>query len=166
MGTGAIVAVPWHGQTQAGAIGIALCFVSMLAAATKPVVAGMLMKDMRDSGLTPLVLVWYDSIFFIGSSMAFVYNIVVFYLTKVTSALTNVVLANVKQVILIVVAAIFVDHISRWWNVMGIVIFFLASFAYSYYTFKNKAPSRTASRTSVTKPSDESTGLVKEKSHA
>ena len=102
----------------------------------------------------------------IGSSMAFVYNIVVFYLTKVTSALTNVVLANVKQVILIVVAAIFVDHISRWWNVMGIVIFFLASFAYSYYTFANKAPSRTASGTSVTKPSDESTGLVKEKSHA
>merc|ERR1712194_187655 len=95
----------------------------------------------------------------IGSSMAFVYNIVGFYLT-------NVVLANVKQVILIVVAAIFVDHISRWWNVMGIVIFFLASFAYSYYTFKNKAPSRTASHTSVTKPSDESTGLVKEKSHA
>jgi len=198
--TGAIVAVPWHEQTQAGTIGIVLCFVSMLAAATKPVVAGALMKDMRESGLTPLVLVWYDSIFsigwfflialclpnervgaveymsknaalgwgliLIGSSMAFVYNIVVFYLTKVTSALTNVVLANVKQVILIVVAAIFVDHISRWWNVMGIVIFFLASFAYSYYTFANKAPSRTASRTSVTKPSDESTGLVKEKSHA
>merc|ERR1712194_98327 len=38
----------------------------MLAAATKPVVAGMLMRDMRDSGLTPLVLVWYDSIFSIG----------------------------------------------------------------------------------------------------
>ena len=195
---GAIVAVPWQEQTQAGTLGIVLCFVSMLAAATKPVVAGALMKDMRESGLTPLVLVWYDSIFsigwfflialclsnerngavaflrsnaalgwgliLIGSSMAFVYNIVVFYLTKVTSALTNVVLANVKQVILIVVAAIFVDHISRWWNVMGIVIFFLASFAYSYYTFKNKAPSRAPSRTSVTRPSDESTGLVKEKS--
>ena len=63
---GAIVAVPWHEQTQAQTIGIALCFVSMLAAATKPVVAGVLMKDMRESGLTPLVLVWYDSIFSIG----------------------------------------------------------------------------------------------------
>jgi drug/metabolite transporter (DMT)-like permease len=196
---GAVVAVPWHDRTQAAAIGILLCFVSMLAAATKPVVAGALMKDMRESGLTPLVLVWYDSLFsigwfffialclryertgaveymrdnaavgwgliLIGSTMAFAYNIVVFYLTKVTSALTNVVLANVKQVILIVVAAIFVDHISRWWNVMGIVIFFLASFVYSYITFTNKPPpSRTSSRTSVTKPSDESTGLVKGKS--
>merc|ERR1712195_337234 len=168
---GAIIAVPWHEQTQAGTLGIVLCFVSMLAAATKPVVAGALMKDMRESGVGAVeymsknaALGW--GLILIGSSMAFVYNIVVFYLTKVTSALTNVVLANVKQVILIVVAAIFVDHISRWWNVMGIVIFFLASFAYSYFTFKKKAPSRTASRTSVTKPSDESTGLVKEKSHA
>merc|ERR1712166_630666 len=169
---GAIMAVPWHEQTQAGALGIVLCFVSMLAAATKPVVAGALMKDMRESGLTPLVLVWYDSIFSIGWFFLIALCLpnervgAVEYMSKVTSALTNVVLANVKQVILIVVAAIFVDHISRWWNVMGIVIFFLASFAYSYYTFANKAPSRTASGTSVTKPSDESTGLVKEKSHA
>jgi drug/metabolite transporter (DMT)-like permease len=195
---GAIIAVPWHEQSRSGAIGIVLCFISMLAAATKPVVAGVLMKDMRESGLTPLVLVWYDSIFsifwfflislclpdervgvvaymqknaalgwgliLIGSSMAFVYNIVVFYLTKVTSALTNVVLANVKQVILIVVAAVFVDHITRWHNILGIVIFFLASFAYSYYTFTNKALSRSPS--TVTKPADESTGLVKEKSNA
>ena len=86
---------------------------------------------------------------------------IVFYILVLFVALMDVV-----GLILIVVAAIFVDHISRWWNVMGIVIFFLASFAYSYYTFTNKAPSRTASRTSVTKPSDESTGLVKEKSHA
>ena len=70
----------------------------------------------------------------------------------------------VKQVILIVVAAVFVDHITRWHNILGIVVFFLASFAYSYYTFTNKALSRSPS--TVTKPADESTGLVKEKSNA
>ena len=62
------------------------------------------------------------------------------------------------------VAAVFVDHITRWHNILGIVVFFLASFAYSYYTFTNKALSRSPS--TVTKPADESTGLVKEKSNA
>ena len=128
---GAIAAVPWHDNDQAATFGIILCLVSMLAAATKPVLAGSLMKDMRESGLSPLVLVWYDSLFsifwifivsvaksepigvinfmrdqpalgwgiiLIGSSLAFSYNIVVFYLTKVTSSLTNVILANIKQV--------------------------------------------------------------------
>ena len=36
-------------------------------------------------------------------------------------------------------AAIFVDHIKQWWNIVGIIIFFLASFAYSCITFTNKA---------------------------
>lgn len=181
---GAVIAVPWQDNSQAPPFGIVLCLVSMLAAASKPVLAGLLMMDMRESGLTPLVLVWYDSMFsifflfsvaifrpaertgvimymreapstgwaliLIGSTMAFAYNIVVFYLTKVTSALTNVVLANIKQVLLIVVAAIFIDHISQWWNILGICVFFTASFAYSYITFtgmpkKQSAPPPTSS---------------------
>merc|ERR1740130_1307123 len=127
----------------------------MLAAATKPVVAGALMKDMRESGLTPLVLVWYDSIFSIGWFFLIALCLpnervgAVEYMSKNAALGWGLILIG-----------------SSMAFVYNIVIFFLASFAYSYYTFANKAPSRTASRTSVTKPSDESTGLVKEKSHA
>lgn len=193
---GAIAAVPWHDNDQAATFGIILCLVSMLAAATKPVLAGSLMKDMRESGLSPLVLVWYDSLFsifwifiisvaksepigvinfmrdqpalgwgviLIGSSLAFSYNIVVFYLTKVTSSLTNVILANIKQVLLIVVAAIFIDHISRWYNIVGMVVFFLASFAYSYITFSDRGRKKDepAAKTAEVAPATERTPLSK-----
>merc|ERR1711865_423811 len=44
-----------------------------------------------------------------GSTCAFAYNIVVFYLVKVTSSLTSVVLANVKTTLIIVIAVLLWD---------------------------------------------------------
>jgi len=195
---GAILAVP-YGDDMADPVGLAAVFISMLAAASKPVVAGILMKDMKESGLTPLVLVWYDSLLSIfwlfgvslcttertdapafiladprkslllvgaGSCMALGYNIVVFYLTKVTSALTNVVLANIKQVVVISFSAILIDRISRWYNIVGLVIFFLASFVYSFLTLsKPAAASRPAAAPAPAKIADsaptERTDLLK-----
>merc|ERR1740130_590897 len=43
--------------------GIGLAGASMLAAAAKPALAACLGRDMRRDGLTPLVLVWWDSLF-------------------------------------------------------------------------------------------------------
>jgi len=195
---GAILAVP-YGDNMAEPLGLLMVFISMLAAASKPVVAGILMKDMKESGLTPLVLVWYDSLLSIfwlfgvslcttertdapafiladprkslllvgaGSCMALGYNIVVFYLTKVTSALTNVVLANIKQVVVISFSAILIDRISRWYNIVGLVIFFLASFVYSFLTLsKPAAASRPAAAPAPAKIADsaptERTDLLK-----
>merc|ERR1712046_530348 len=64
--------------------------------------------------------------------MAFAYNIVVFYLVKVTSSLTSVVLANLKTTLIIVVAVVLWDKSISWVSVMGFVIFFAGLFAYSY----------------------------------
>merc|ERR1719272_2268869 len=101
----------------------------------RPVLTALLLKNSKESGLTPVPLLWYDAgfstiflflaflvseetvtaffkedttagmlILISGSTCAFAYNIVVFYLVKVTSSLTSVVLANVKTTLIIVIA--------------------------------------------------------------
>merc|ERR1712078_527598 len=73
-----------------------------------------------------------------GSFMAFSYNIVVFYLVKVTSSLTSVVLANLKTTLIIVIAVLLWDKSISWISVLGFVIFFGGLFAYSYLTYKSR----------------------------
>ena len=58
----AAAAIPW-GSEAADGQGIGLAGASMLAAAAKPALAACLGRDMRRDGLTPLVLVWWDSLF-------------------------------------------------------------------------------------------------------
>merc|ERR1719305_1788278 len=76
-----------------------------------------------------------------GSFMAFAYYIVVFYLVKVTSSLTSVVLANLKTTLIIVIAVLLWDKSISWISVLGFVIFFGGLFAYSYlsYTARGRA---------------------------
>lgn len=59
---GAAVSIPW-GSDAADSTGIGLASVSMVAASAKPALASYFTKDLRRDGLTPLALVWYDSVF-------------------------------------------------------------------------------------------------------
>merc|ERR1711939_1265246 len=78
-----------------------------------------------------------------GSTCAFAYNIVVFYLVKVTSSLTSVVLANVKTTLIIVIAVLLWDKSISPVSIVGFVIFFTGLFGYSYLTFKSRQPATT-----------------------
>ena len=64
---------------------------------------------------------------------------------------------------MIVVAAIFIDHISRWYNIVGMIVFFLASFAYSYITFTDRGRKKDepAAKTAEVAPATERTPLSK-----
>jgi len=162
-------------------LGSVLALWSTAMSGLRPVLTALLLKNSKESGLTPVPLLWYDAAFstiflffaFLvsdetetvaaslkddvgagvgilvgGSFMAFAYNIVVFYLVKVTSSLTSVVLANLKTTLIIVIAVLLWDKSISWVSVLGFVIFFSGLFAYSYLTFKSRQKS------SATKPTD------------
>lgn len=57
----AVISVPFGDEDNANAFGLALATLSMLAAATRPVMSAILMSGAAQNGLTPLVLVWYDA---------------------------------------------------------------------------------------------------------
>ena len=59
---GAAASIPW-GTDAADNTGVGLASVSMVAASAKPALASYFAKDMWREGLTPLALVWYDSVF-------------------------------------------------------------------------------------------------------
>merc|ERR1711865_1167614 len=92
-----------------------------------------------------------------GSTCAFAYNIVVFYLVKVTSSLTSVVLANLKTTLIIVIAVMLWDKEISPMSVVGFGIFFLGLFAYSYLTFRSR---QQAQKPAATEPVKETTKLV------
>ena len=92
-----------------------------------------------------------------GSTCAFAYNIVVFYLVKVTSSLTSVVLANLKTTLIIVIAVMLWDKEIAPISIVGFGIFFLGLFAYSYLTFRSRQQATTAA---ATEPAKETTKLV------
>merc|ERR1711981_640794 len=118
------------------------------------------------SGLSPVPLLWYDAAFstvllfvacffkkdtaagmgilFGGSMCAFAYNIVVFYLVKVTSSLTSVVLANLKTTLIIVIAVLLWDKEISMTSVIG---FIAGLFAYSYLTFKARKEAKAKAAT-------------------
>jgi len=161
----AVVAVPNTGYV-ASSYGVFLALCSVVTAAAKPVLAGILMHDRNETGLTPLALVWYYTligmfcmllIFLVssersymyiqlassawrssvaivfGSLLASAYNILMFYLTMYTSALTNTVLGNVKQVIVILITYCIVEVGDfAMVNVVGILAAFVLSCAYGY----------------------------------
>merc|ERR1711981_765543 len=125
------------------------------------------------SGLSPVPLLWYDAAFstvllfvacffkkdtaagmgilFGGSMCAFAYNIVVFYLVKVTSSLTSVVLANLKTTLIIVIAVLLWDKEISMTSVIGFIIFFAGLFAYSYLTFKAREEAKAKAATEPAK---------------
>ena len=162
---GAVLAVPLGDDAQSTHYGVLLASISCVAAASKPVVALLLMRG--SATLPPLTLLWYDSFFSlwvmaavwavsqereasisymkehtatgltvlgVGSSVAFLYNLSTFYLTFFTSGLTINVIANTKQVILISISAIVIDHITSVTSWVGVAVFTLALATYTYLT--------------------------------
>lgn len=74
MTTTACLAVPYGDNVNAQPIGLIMVLVSVLCTATRPPMAVLLMGDAKQSGLSPLVLVWYDSL--ISSALLFVLSAV------------------------------------------------------------------------------------------
>ena len=66
----ACLAVPYGDNVNAKPIGLLMVLISVLCTATRPPMAVLLMGDAKQSGLSPLVLVWYDSL--ISSALLFV----------------------------------------------------------------------------------------------
>jgi len=177
---GACMSIPYD-SPKVTLLGSVLALWSTCMSGLRPVLTALLLKNSKESGLTPVPLLWYDAAFstiflffaFLvsdetvtvagyfatdvwggvgilagGSFMAFAYNIVVFYLVKVTSSLTSVVLANLKTTLIIVIAVLLWDKSISWISVLGFVIFFGGLFAYSYLTFKSR------NRATPTKPTE------------
>lgn len=167
---GAALCVPF-GSSSVTSYGMLLVIISTTMSGLRPVISALLMSNARDSGLSPIPLLWYDSLISVfvllvvfvlseertavpayfaeqptlgtaiiltGSSTAFLYNVVTFYLIKLTSALNSTILGNVKTVLLILAAAIFFDQISSFVNWVGYTVFFGALFVYSYLNFQQK----------------------------
>merc|ERR1712086_507557 len=165
---GAVIAVPW-GTPNADGLGVAL-----------------LMKDAKKDGLTPIVLVWYDSIFSIcllliaqllmgewfkisqftshepvitvvamcaGSIMAFTYNFVSFKFIQMTSSVTHAIAGNLKLFAVVVLPAMFIDHITSVTSWIGFVIFLAAALGYAVLEQKNM---RTPNQPATTAPADKS----------
>merc|ERR1711981_357920 len=180
---GACMSIPYD-SPKVTLLGSVLALWSTAMSGLRPVLTALLLKNSKESGLTPVPLLWYDAAFstiflffaFLvsdetvtvagyfavdvwggvgilagGSFMAFAYNIVVFYLVKVTSSLTSVVLANLKTTLIIVIAVLLWDKQISVVSIVGFVIFFGGLFAYSYLTFK--ARQRGATKPASQEPS-------------
>jgi hypothetical protein len=177
---GAVIAVPW-GTPNADGLGVGLSIVSTLAIAGKTSLSALLMKDAKKDGLTPIVLVWYDSIFSIclllisqvlmgewsklnqfstdepsltffamtgGSFMAFTYNFVSFKFIQMTSSVTHAIAGNLKLFAVVVLPAMFIDHITSVTSWVGFVVFLCAALGYAVLEQRNmmmakKAPPAT-----------------------
>jgi drug/metabolite transporter (DMT)-like permease len=167
---GAVIAVPW-GTPNADGIGVGLSIASTLAIAGKTSLSALLMKDAKKDGLTPIVLVWYDSIFSImlllpmqvalgepqklasygandplltcmamtgGSFMAFTYNFVSFKFIQITSSVTHAIVGNLKLFAVVVLPALFIDHITSPTSWVGFSIFLASALMYAYLEQRSK----------------------------
>ena len=179
---GAVMSVPW-GTPNAEAYGVFLCALSTLAIAAKTSLGGLLMKDAKKDGLTPMVLVWYESAFsvvyllfgaalrgepaelaayaqddpkhiyiatfavLLGSLVAFAYNFVSFKTLQLTSSVTHAVIGNIKLVAVVVIPALFIEHITGVVSWVGFSIFLTAAAVYTYLGFQEKAAAAAAALT-------------------
>merc|ERR1711959_61346 len=167
---GACMSIPWD-SPKVTPLGSFLALWSTAMSGLRPVLTALLLQNSKESGLSPVPLLWYDAAFstvllflafsiseetllvaqffkkdsaagmgilFGGSMCAFAYNIVVFYLVKVTSSLTSVVLANLKTTLIIVIAVLLWDKEISMISVIGFGIFFAGLFAYSFLTFQSR----------------------------
>ena len=89
----------------------------------------------------------------IGSAMAAIYNVVVFYVIKATSSVTYIILGNFKQVVLLGGAALFLDHVSAPLSWVGIALFLMASSLYTYVKYTEGTNAAAASPSAPTEAS-------------
>merc|ERR1712194_988566 len=150
---GAVIAVPW-GTPNADGLGVALSIVSTLAIAGKTSLSALLMKDAKKDGLTPIVLVWYDSIFSI--CLLLIAQLLMgewFKFSQMTSSVTHAIAGNLKLFAVVVLPAMFIDHITSVTSWIGFVIFLAAALGYAVLEQKNM---RTPNQPATTAPADKS----------
>ena len=77
-----------------------------------------------------------------GALMAFVYNFVSFKFLQLTSSVTHSVTGNIKLFALVVMPAIFVDHVTGLLSWIGFSLFLFATLAYTYVSWYEGAQGR------------------------
>merc|ERR1712216_916080 len=84
-----------------------------------------------------------------GSFMAFTYNFVSFKFIQMTSSVTHAVAGNLKLFAVVVLPAMFIDHITSVTSWVGFVLFLCAALGYAILEQKNM---RTLSTPAPTTP--------------
>jgi len=104
-------------------------------------------------------------IILIGSAMAFVFNLLSFYLIKQIGALTSTILGNLKTIILIMGAVLFIDaEILSVLNIFGYCVFFCALFTYSYLNYVERSRAVAAAVGPAAPPDGKARGKPSERS--
>merc|ERR1712166_683619 len=86
-----------------------------------------------------------------GSIMAFTYNFVSFKFIQMTSSVTHAIAGNLKLFAVVVLPAMFIDHITSLTSWIGFGIFLCAALGYAILEQKNM---RTPSPPATTSPTD------------
>lgn len=82
-----------------------------------------------------------------GSMMAFTYNFISFKFLALTSSVTHAICGNVKLIVVVVLPAIFIDHISEARSWLGFGVFLAAAGGYSYLGHVEATKARAAAGT-------------------
>ena len=118
------ISLTWY----ASIISFVLLFILWLCSSEREAATAYLSSRPGDAALIILV----------GSSTAFVYNLVHFALIKVTSALTSAVAGNIKILLIIVLSMIFFEKSVTILNYSGFAVFLVGVFAYSTFIYRSK----------------------------
>jgi drug/metabolite transporter (DMT)-like permease len=81
-----------------------------------------------------------------GSSMALLYNLIVFMLVQEISSLGYMALAQFNTVVLVGGAMLFIDHITEGWVWVGVIVCCLSSAAYAWLRFREQRELREQAR--------------------
>merc|ERR1712216_749892 len=73
-----------------------------------------------------------------GSFMAFTYNFVSFKFIQITSSVTHAIVGNLKLFAVVVLPALFIDHITSPTSWVGFSIFLTAALTYAYLEQRSK----------------------------
>merc|ERR1712195_248186 len=118
------ISLTWY----ASIISFVLLFILWLCSSEREAATAYLSSRPGDAALIILV----------GSSTAFVYNLVHFALIKVTSALTSAVAGNIKILLIIILSMIFFEKQVTILNYSGFAVFLVGVFAYSTFIYRSK----------------------------
>ena len=91
-----------------------------------------------------------------GSLMAFTYNFVSFKFLALTSSVTHTICGNVTLFAVVIVPALFIDHIVSVLSWVGFSIFIVSSGAYSYVSWRESKQAQ--GKAAQTQPQSEAKG--------
>merc|ERR1712166_539926 len=129
---GACMSIPWD-SPKVTPIGSFLALWSTAMSGLRPVLTALLLKNSKESGLTPVPLLWYDA----GFSTIFLF--LAFLVSEETVTVSAFFKEDTMEGILILIAVLLWDKSISPISIVGFVIFFCGLFGYSYMTFKSRA---------------------------